>query len=40
MLTRDEVVANIAACEAGPLEPDAVRIIEGVYRRYEGQLRI
>lgn len=40
MLTRHEVVANVAACEAGPVEPDAVRIIEGVYRRYEGQLRI
>jgi aryl-alcohol dehydrogenase-like predicted oxidoreductase len=40
MLTRHEVVANVTACEAGPLEPDAVRIIEGVYRRYEGRLRI
>ena len=40
MLTRNEVIANVAACEEGPLEADAVRIIEGVYRRYEDRLRI
>jgi hypothetical protein len=39
MLTRNEVIANVAACERGPLGQDTVRNIESVYRRYEVQLR-
>ena len=38
MLTRTEVLASVAACEQGPLEPDVMRSIEGTYRRYEARL--
>ena len=40
MLSRTEVLANIAACEQGPLERDALRSIEKVYRGHETRLRL
>jgi len=40
MLSRTEVLAGVAACEQGPLERDVMRSIEGIYRRYEAQLRV
>lgn len=39
MLSRAEVLENVAACEKGPLERDAMQSIEGVYRHYEARLR-
>ena len=40
MLSRSEVLASVAACEQGPLERDAMRCIESIYRRYEARLRV
>ncbi|WP_298244136.1 aldo/keto reductase [uncultured Bradyrhizobium sp.] len=39
MLTRNEVLASVAACEQGPLGRDVMLSIEGAYRRYEARLR-
>jgi hypothetical protein len=40
MLSPSEVLASVAACEQGPLEPDAMLCIESIYRRYEARLRV
>jgi aryl-alcohol dehydrogenase-like predicted oxidoreductase len=39
MLSPAEVVANVAACDEGPLDSSVIRCVENVYRRYEARLK-
>ena len=39
MLSPAEVLANVAACDEGPLDPSVTGCIESVYRQYETRLR-
>ena len=38
MMSPEEVRANVAACEQGPLDPSVIRCIERIYRQYEARL--
>ena len=39
MLSPAEVVANVVACDEGPLDSSVIRCVENVYRRYEARLK-
>ena len=39
MLSPAEVLANVAACEEGPLDASVIRRIESTYRQYEARLK-
>ena len=39
MLSPAEVLANVVACDEGPLNSSEIRCVENVYRRYEARLK-